>query len=251
MSLIVTKDRSIYAGYSSLYKCIQSSISSIPIETGIVQHVKKLTKPEFVLLTASTARYTKVPCGLYSQNSIFPLGIHAEYSNPQNYRSSPKVADVSSSNILVYYVTADSDGSKYIQDIHTDWILLNFVKEYSLNATIVSKRPLKMILIADHFSPLEDTGVPIIDIEGWTYITFDEIVADWRSILEYDPEADLLDFQTLAEKLHILETIGDPTVYEEKLQNEIRYREMVTSFSLEYPDFTIKNVIPVNARPNL
>jgi len=251
MSLIVTKDRSIYAGYSSLYKCIQNSISSIPTETGIFQHMTKLSKPEFVLLGTNTGRYTKVPCGLYTQYPIFPLGIYAEYLNPQNYRSNPKVADVSTSNTLIYYITEDSDGSKYIKDIHADWILLNFIKEYSLTSTIASKRPFKMILIADSFSPLEDTGVPIADIETWTYITFDEIVADWKIILEHEPETNLLDFQTLAEKLHILDRIGDPIVYDEKLQNEIRYREMIQSFSLEYPDFGIQGVIPVNARPNV
>lgn len=249
MSIIVTKDRSIYAGYSSLYKCIQNSISSIPTETGIFQHMTKLTKPEFVLLGTNSAKYTKVPCGLYTQYPIFPLGIYAEYVNHQNYRSSPKVADVSASNTLIYYITEDSDGSKYIKDIHTDWIFLNFAKEYSTGDPIVSKRPFKMILVADYFSPLEDTGVPIADIETWTYITFDEIVADWRIILEHEPEANLLDFQTLSEKLHILEKIGDPLVYEDKLENELRYREMVTSFSLEYPDFVINNILPVNARP--
>lgn len=249
MSVIATKDMSVYLGYSSVYNCIQNAVSATPLQTGVFQYRTKLTKPDFVLAGTTSARYTKVPCGLYSQYPIFPLGIYAEYTNQENYKSNPKNADVSSSNTLVYFLTNKTDGSEYIPDIHADWVFLNFVKEYSTGEVIASKRPFKMILVADYFSPLEDTGIPIADIEGWTYITFDEIVADWKSILGSNPNANLLDFQTLAEKLHILEKIGDPINYEEKLQNELRYREMVISFSLQYPNFAMKGIIPVNARP--
>lgn len=249
MSIIVTKDKSVYAGYNSLYQCMQNAVSITPLQTGIFQYRQKLTLPEFVLVGTTSARYTKVPCALYSQYPIFPLGIHAEYKNPQNYRASPKTVDVSASSTLVYFLTNNSDGSQYIKDIHTDWIFLNFVKEYSTGDPIAHKRPFKMVLVADYFSPLEDTGVPIADIETWTYVTFDEIVADWKNILTNDPTANLLDFQTLSEKLHILERIGDPIIYEDKLENELRYREMVTSFSLQYPDFVITNILPVNTRP--